>query len=97
MLVGSFKPWDATRFGKPWFARIVADGGGICFKFDETAFVGDEGKGGSLEADVADGEFVAFGQKDYLGGKTVVKMGFFSDGEFVDMEQREIRKRLSGR
>ena len=88
-----FHSWNPTRYGTPWFARIVLKDGVQHWEYDAGAFKGDE-KGGVIEADVDDGEFIAWGQQDCLGIHTVIHMGRYSAGEFIELTQKRINAEL---
>ena len=95
MKITDYPPYDNMRYNRPWLAviRRVVDGR-LKYDFLNDSFKGSPEKGGSLEADIPNGSFIAFGQKDYLGKNSTAWIGRIKGGTLYEMSPSSIRKHL---
>jgi len=98
--VAKFGSYNHRRYGRPWLAKLEGIPGSVKLKYNfiEEAFVPDEeehGSGGVIMGYFSDGDYVAYGQKDFRGGNSVSWHGIFLDGQMQKVSKSEIVKALS--
>lgn len=83
------EPWASNRRSRPWLAKLGYEGR-LVFNFVDDAFTGDNNNGGVLAADLEDGDYIAWGQKDFLGSTSFMWLGVYKDGRLVEMAKNSI-------
>ena len=94
MKIADYPPYDNMRYNRPWLAVLKLIDGKLKYEFLNDSFKGDNLKGGSLEADIPDGSFLAFGQKDYLGKNSTAWIGRIKGRTLIEMPPSLIKKHL---
>lgn len=92
MVVAEFKPYDKTRYSRPWLARLSLKDGKLKYEFLDDAFQGDELKGGRLVFE--DDGFLAFGQKDYLCEHSTAWIGMAEAGVLKELSPKSVKAKL---
>lgn len=95
--VADFGEFDNRRYGKPWLAKLKGIPGSVKLKYEfvEGAYVEKEDGSGTLMGYFSEGDYVAYGQKDYRGNSSVSWYGIYHDGEMKAMPKTEIISVLS--
>ena len=98
--VTEFENYNNLRYGRPWLAKLKGIPGSVKlnYQFIDEAFVpnNDEpGSGGVLMGYLSDGDYVAYGQKDFRGNNSVSWHGIFLDGKLQKVSKPEIVNALS--
>lgn len=98
--LAKFGPYNYRRYGRPWLAKLEGIPGSVKLKYNfvEDAFVPDEDgldSGGVIMGYLSDGDYIAYGQKDFRGGNSVSWHGIFLDGQLQQISKSEIVRALS--
>lgn len=97
MIVARYAAFDSNRFSRPYLARVLYEGGRVRYHFMTKAFKGAPESGGYLEADLDEGDFILYGQQDYMGLRTTSWIGVLEEGQLVELSIYQVRARLQRR
>lgn len=89
--VAEFGIFNEARFGKPWLAKLNLIQGTtkLNYNFIQDAYIQNKDNG-VLMAYLNDGDYIAYGQKDFRGNSSYSWHGIYRDGNFIEIPKSEI-------
>ena len=91
--IKTYESFNHRRYGHPWIAEVLPGTTKPDFSRKVGGYTGAYGKGeaGNLYvSDPVEGQLYTFGQKDYRGGKTERGYARYENGEFHEVDPRDL-------
>lgn len=95
--VADFGKYDKHRYSKPWLAKLkgIPNSVKLGFDFIDGAFVEKEDGSGTLMGYLSEGDYIAYGQKDFRGNNSVAWYGIYQNGQFTAVSKPTIVRTLA--
>lgn len=91
--VRDYNEYNFRRYSKPWAAKVSKD---RKYDFSVGVYSGFGGAGGELcIINPVEGQVYAYGQKDNRGGNTARQYIVYKDGEFIEIDNKELSHYLN--
>lgn len=93
LTIKTYESFNHRRYGNPWIAEVIPGTTKPDFSRKVGGYTGAYGKGeaGNLYvSDPVEGQLYTFGQKDYRGGKTERGYARYENGEFHEVDPRDL-------
>ena len=91
--IKTYESFNHRRYGNPWIAEVIPGTTKPDFSRKVGGYTGAYGKGeaGNLYvSDPVEGQLYTFDQKDYRGGKTERGYARYENGEFHEVDPRDL-------